>query len=44
MGFQSPRPRQTMANRCQQYKINQELLKHSLAELEEEIFELQTES
>lgn len=44
MGFQSPRPRQTMANRCQQYKINQELLNHSLAELEEEIFELQTES
>ena len=40
IGLHDPHPKQTMANECQRYEINQELLKCPLSELKKEVFEL----
>lgn len=37
IGLESPFPKQTVANSCQQFELSQELLSHSLAELEKEV-------
>ena len=38
--LQSPKPKQTMANKCKRFEYNQELLDYPLPELEKEVFEL----
>ena len=40
LGAQSPQPRQTTANTCSRYELNQELLNHPLSELEKEVSEV----
>ncbi len=43
LGLNHPHPQQFFANKCGQYKINQDLIKHPLSELEKGIIELQME-
>ncbi|MBR6492195.1 MAG: hypothetical protein IKT02_07715 [Bacteroidales bacterium] len=40
LGAQSPKPRQSMANTCPRYELNQELMNHPLSELEKEVSEV----
>ena len=40
LGAESPKPRQSTANRCPRYELNQSLMNHSLSELEKNISEV----
>ena len=40
LGAESPKPRQSVANRCPRYELNQELMNHPLSELERNISEV----
>ena len=40
LGAPSPKPRQSMANTCPRFELNQELMNHPLSELEKEVSEV----
>ena len=41
LGFESPFPKQTMANHCQRYELSPELRNYTLEDLEEEVSEVE---